>query len=835
MADYKIQLGVDLRVNDIRDRITQYNKNTNNAKLKLGVKLDTDDIKKQINALNLGGSGKGKGVAIPVNTQSLETSLKEVKSIIADIKTSIGSLDSGAGMKSLLSSINQISTALDKASGKFDELNAELKALSSKDFNINLGIDIGKKGLNTIGYGRAARKQVIPELESQIKYLENLFGGQQATMNRLASKGKNVGFDIFTDFADFNSDSAIKKMEAMEKYINSLKKLASIDNVSLDGFNEIHKDASELINDITGIDNAVDKAGDVPEKLKNLFGGSIDGENLSRQLGSIVVDLGEIKTALQGLSSGVSIDGLTQSFDKLSNSIEQLVQNCVNMKTTLNDSVGNAGSSIGQSNGSVNGLEQDLKQVESAAESASDAIRETANEAKKLDSISIDISDGDINDIKNALRSMNVDDSGIEEATKELNELNIVAKNVSATFKNGQLVKIDIKGVETTVDGIERAITATTTFGEKGAQSSKKYSQALNEVAVEAEKIHNKLNDTGANGFAQEVKMAHAEAQRFEDTTGDLTAALQRLDAAYEAINLADQAGDQRALVAANKEYIESLKQVQSLTKLNEQASELVIAKQKAQLKLEGLFGENSEAARKFAAELNRIQKELNECGSIKGVRSLEKQMDGLVRTAKNAELQTQTFGQKFKSQWQQYSSYVSVASIFMYAEQGLRSMFEQVKSIDSAMTELKKVTDETDASYNKFLTNAASRAKEIGTTIDGLVESTADFARLGYDFADAQGLAEVANIYAVVGDDIDSVEQATQSLISTLTAFKSEMNDMSDSDFALSIVDKMNEVANNYAISSGGIGDALQRSASSMQAANNTLDETIALITAAM
>ena len=38
----------------------------------------------------------------------------------------------------------------------------------------------------------------------------------------------------------------------------------------------------------------------------------------------------------------------------------------------------------------------------------------------------------------------------------------------------------------------------------------------------------------------------------------------------------------------------------------------------------------------------------------------------------------------------------------------------------------------------------------------------------------------------------------------------------------------------NNFAISSGGIGEALERSASSLAAANNTLDESIALITAA-
>lgn len=39
---------------------------------------------------------------------------------------------------------------------------------------------------------------------------------------------------------------------------------------------------------------------------------------------------------------------------------------------------------------------------------------------------------------------------------------------------------------------------------------------------------------------------------------------------------------------------------------------------------------------------------------------------------------------------------------------------------------------------------------------------------------------------------------------------------------------------SNNFSISSGGIGEALKRSASSLATANNTLDESIALITAA-
>ena len=66
---------------------------------------------------------------------------------------------------------------------------------------------------------------------------------------------------------------------------------------------------------------------------------------------------------------------------------------------------------------------------------------------------------------------------------------------------------------------------------------------------------------------------------------------------------------------------------------------------------------------------------------------------------------------------------------------QQVKKGIQYVRDIDSALTELKKVTDETENSYNQFLTNAASRAKELGTTIDGLVNSTAEFAKLGYGF----------------------------------------------------------------------------------------------------
>ena len=347
---FKLKLGVDVKVDDIRKRISEYNKNTNNAKLKLKVNLDTDDIKKQIKQLSIGGIDSGKKMSIPIDTQSLEASFKEVKAIITDIRNAIGAIDNNGDIKSLVSSINQMASALGKAENESDSLVKSLSALSKKDFGVNIGLDLNKKGNNNmVAYGRQARKQVIPQLEAQIKELEGLFGGQQATIRKLTQHGKNVGFDIFADFEDFNSDSAIKKMEAMEKYIGSLKKLASIDNVSLDGFNtKFSKTASELIDDIAGVDTAVDKASDIPEKLKNIFGSGVNADNLNIQLDDIVTNLNEIKTALQGLSSGNPLGGLTQSFDRLSGSIENLLKNAEKVKGVLGSvDVGKIDANIG--------------------------------------------------------------------------------------------------------------------------------------------------------------------------------------------------------------------------------------------------------------------------------------------------------------------------------------------------------------------------------------------------------------------------------------------------------------------------------------------------------
>lgn len=172
--------------------------------------------------------------------------------------------------------------------------------------------------------------------------------------------------------------------------------------------------------------------------------------------------------------------------------------------------------------------------------------------------------------------------------------------------------------------------------------------------------------------------------------------------------------------------------------------------------------------------------------------------------------------------------TYFTGANMVYQTVAQIRQGITYVREIDAALTELKKVTDETDETYNRFLQNASKTAGQIGSTVKDFTNATADFARLGYNIEQASDLAKAASVYYNVGDDLADIGEASDSIISTMHGFGIEAEN------AMNIVDKFNEVGNNFAISSSGIGQALLRSASAMSEAGNTIDESIGLITAA-
>lgn len=154
-----------------------------------------------------------------------------------------------------------------------------------------------------------------------------------------------------------------------------------------------------------------------------------------------------------------------------------------------------------------------------------------------------------------------------------------------------------------------------------------------------------------------------------------------------------------------------------------------------------------------------------------------------------------------------------------------LKQMVSVVKELDTGMTNLKRVSEETESTYQKFMTSAANQARDLGSTMQQVIDATTDFSRLGYNLKEASELANNALMYSNVGDLY--INTATDDIVSSMKAFNITAED------SIKIVDTFNTLGNKYALASADVGQGLRESASALATANNTMEESAAMITA--
>lgn len=186
-----------------------------------------------------------------------------------------------------------------------------------------------------------------------------------------------------------------------------------------------------------------------------------------------------------------------------------------------------------------------------------------------------------------------------------------------------------------------------------------------------------------------------------------------------------------------------------------------------------------------------------------------------------------QTYEQRIQGKMQELTSYFVSVTSFGFAIQQIRNMISNVNALDDAMTELRKVTEETDATYDKFLTNAAKRAQTLGSTMSDVVIATGSFARMGYNLEEAEKLGDAAIIAQNVWDNVGSIDETAGTIISAMKAFGIEAEN------AISIVDRLNAVSNSFGVVSGDIANAMADAGAALYAAGNSYDESIGLFSA--
>lgn len=223
----------------------------------------------------------------------------------------------------------------------------------------------------------------------------------------------------------------------------------------------------------------------------------------------------------------------------------------------------------------------------------------------------------------------------------------------------------------------------------------------------------------------------------------------------------------------------------------------------------------------------NDIAKVIAAWGNEKLTGSYSGATKGLSFVTQQTEQSTSAIGGFFdglKQRWQSLGQYLLSFASFYQVFDVFKQGFDIIHDLDDALTEMNKVSDEPLDKLKSYQKESFDIANNIGTTGTQIQNSTADFLRLGESFDDAKESAKAANILFNVSE-FSSIDEATESLIAMSSAYK----DMDKMD----IDDKLNNVGNNFSISTDGLATALQKSASALTTAGNDIDKSIALITA--
>lgn len=381
--------------------------------------------------------------------------------------------------------------------------------------------------------------------------------------------------------------------------------------------------------------------------------------------------------------------------------------------------------------------------------------------------------------IKNSQTETTKENKGT--STKSVSEETKLYKDLEKELKETYKAKKDINKVKVDNSNVEETISKLNTENEKLSASYDKVEQAQRQGALAAEQYAELMKMQ-----AQDSSTVHEKLTNAQVAYGKLT------DKVRNYITRT------RESVGGNKQVKEALRQIEDeLSKV--------------------IFTEDELLKLSPEEKAKRIQAATNDLLSVYSKQSTELAKLGLT---------AETVGQKFTNAFKNKFMSILSAGVIGFASRALRQVYQNVVSIDSAITQLRIVTRATASSLTKYFDDTAKAAKKLGIQIDSLIESTTTFARLGFSLNDSSVFAKLTAQYSNVTGV--SVSDATTNLTAIIKAYNIT------ADEAESVLDKMIIVGNNYAISSGELGEAMNNAASILASNGNTLEQAMGLLAAA-
>ena len=604
----------------------------------------------------------------------------------------------------------------------------------------------------------------------------------------LEQKGIKTGFDKLKKELEKDPakiDVILDTSGTVGKTKGSIKKLAA----------ELHNELSVEISKLQkqGQDINFDlSVGDVEEVIQNVInhtkklGESFDVASdkaqkflakFNKKSGGVLINSDEFKAvqeAINGLGNTHTIEDLNKAMNTLEVTYDNMSSKLRNSGKSLNPFI-NAKNEMSTMDKTIEGISLEFDKLSSKPDDVANAIKELSVQQDMVNSFTI----------------------GTMEWADAYGHLQQMIVNVTKDISNLQKAQSS-KSLQPRIDEIQLSM--------DNGHGASKYQN----------RIQSLINDFQKYGVSIETAKTQTKSlqQIFNDMKGlsgqELVTQADNFEQEFKAVKI--------SIDEAKLSYDKLLQPISSSKQVN------------LTNKIEKWLSNNTRATKSARQELELYLKELSS-GSIN-----QEQYVKFSNRLTELDTEMRIMGKLGKSLFQslsegakKFTSWISATAIVMKVITTIRTGIGTVKELDTALVDLKKTANMSASELRNFYLSANDTAKQMGVTTKAIIEQAAAWSRLGFNTAEAATqMAKLSSQFQLISPGMTS-DEAVSGLVSTMKAYDIEVNDVLDG-----IMSKVNVIGNNFALSNADIVAMLQDSVSAMVEGNNTLEETIALETAA-
>lgn len=649
------------------------------------------------------------------------------------------------------------------------------------------------------------------KIELDIKDLQKQLIDADEKIDKFANEDRKVKLDIDTKILV----SAIQKLDKM---LDSLGKGTG----DFKQFENLSKELSSVVSEVQSLSKAFGKVDD--SGTKTLLSSIQNIDKSLSELSQNILNVNKNMGNMGGNTSGVvkQVENISNAYQNAAKEAEKLAdaQSKIGQKTNISsgmkDTFPKTSENLEQVAQSEQKIQQEARAIQSKWEQAEKAIQNYMNAVTKLNNLKA-------SDKSTGKKSYEI--VGQIEEIEKLKKEAYDARQVLSSMINPQ--NVDTDTWKRYVDVINRLDQASN----GSAESVNRLKDSLkNTLNSELNSLQNSIDK-----YQNIITQAQTYPSDFHPST-EYNTKLANLESANNVLK-----NYKASLQGVNELTKEQQAEINKLTQNCEKAATefknlsaaekgtIKVGVEKAIQRINKDLAENTKYSAEAKAGLNALLEQLKSGDPSINLRKITEEIIKI----ENAEIAA---GRAGKSLWDifktkstygfigQMQSYLSMYVGFYGMVNGVKQVASTIRELDTAYTEMRKVSDESAQSLKNFQKESFSTADSVGTTALAMQDATATWMRLGESLDDAKESAKDATVLLNVSE-FDNIDEATDSLVAMSQAYK-------DLD-KMEIIDVLDKIGNEYSISTDQLSTALKDSAAVLKTQGNDLAESVALITA--